>query len=336
MTGPSGIADDDVLVEASGLRREFRRRTGLPLVGRTEIVPAVDGVDLTIRRGETFGLVGESGCGKSTLGRLLLNLIEPTAGTIRFDGEEILGLNSERMRATRRRMQIIFQDPYSSLNPRMTVGQAIGDGLRVRGITSGPERDEALVKLIRAVGLGASHLHVYPHKLSGGQRQRVAIARALAVNPAFIVADEPVSALDVSIQAQILNLLADLQREFGLTFLFISHDLNVVRYLSDRVAVMYLGRIVETAPASRLFDAPRHPYTRLLLAAAPSLDRAGQRSAAAAAESELPITHDRPTGCLFHPRCPLAIDRCSREAPELENFGDGHRVACHRAMDADV
>ena len=269
MTAASDKANGGVLLEVKEVTKTFRKRGGFSFLGSHDVVQALDNVSLTIRRGETLGLVGESGSGKSTLGRAILNLIPITSGSVVFEGRDLAMASAAEMRLLRRRMQIVFQDPYSSLHPRMTVRQTICDGLRAGGINDKSEMDGRVDELVRAVGLGPVHVDVYPHQLSGGQRQRVAIARALSVKPSFIVADEPVSALDVSIQAQILNLLADIQAEFGLTYLFISHDLNVIRYLADRVAVMHQGRIVEEAPARDLFAAPQHPYTRLLLDAMP-------------------------------------------------------------------
>jgi oligopeptide transport system ATP-binding protein len=264
----------DCLVQIKDLTKTFTRRRGLPFLGRDDVVHAVDGVTLDIKRGETLGLVGESGCGKSTLGRAILNLVPITSGSIAFEGRDLAAASAADMRLIRRRMQIVFQDPYASLHPRMTVRQTISDGLRAGGMHTAAAMAQHVSELLHAVGLGPAHTDVYPHQLSGGQRQRVAIARALSVNPSFIVADEPVSALDVSIQAQILNLLADIQHEFGLTYLFISHDLNVIRYLADRVAVMYRGRIVELADARTFFAAPQHPYSQQLLNALPHAPQA--------------------------------------------------------------
>jgi oligopeptide transport system ATP-binding protein len=274
--GSPAASERDCLVQIRDLTKTFTRRSGLPFFGRNDIVHAVDRVSLDITRGETLGLVGESGCGKSTLGRAILNLVSITSGSVVFEGRDLAAASSQDMRLMRRRMQIVFQDPYASLHPRMTVRQTISDGLRAGGLREAAAMERRVSELLHAVGLGPAHTDVYPHQLSGGQRQRVAIARALSVNPSFIVADEPVSALDVSIQAQILNLLADIQTEFGLTYLFISHDLNVIRYLADRVAVMYQGRIVELADAKTFFAAPQHPYSRLLLSAMPHAPIAGK------------------------------------------------------------
>jgi oligopeptide/dipeptide ABC transporter ATP-binding protein len=320
------------LVETRGLRRTFAEARRWPFVGRNP-VHAVDGVSLKIRRGETLGLVGESGSGKSTLGRAILQLLPISGGSVVFEGSDLAAASRQDRRLFRRRMQIVFQDPYSSLNPRMTVRQTISDGLRAGGMTDAGEIDDHLASLVRSVGLGPAHIEVYPHQLSGGQRQRVAIARALSVNPLFIVADEPVSALDVSIQVQILNLLADIQKEFGLTYLFISHDLNVVRYLADRVAVMYRGRIVEEAPAKVFFDAPQHPYTRLLFGAMPKGLRAGAAGAAAAPrrdDTQVPATA-RAAGCGFSARCPYALASCLASEPPLREIAPDHAVACFRA-----
>src|SRR5262245_1160123 len=264
MTITDAATEPDRLIEVEDLCKTYTLRRGVPLVGRRQVVRAVDHVTLDVRRGETLGLVGEAGSGKSTLGRVILNLGPMTSGTVRYEGRELASAGRDEMRGLRRRMQIVFQDPYSSLHPRMTVREAITEGLRAGGVRETAKVSRRIAELLGAVGLGPNHADVYPHKLSGGQRQRVAIARALSVEPAFIVADEAVSALDVSIQAQILNLLADIQRDLGLSYLFISHDLNVIRYLADRVAVMYRGRIVELAPAKTLFAGPRHPYTQLL------------------------------------------------------------------------
>jgi oligopeptide/dipeptide ABC transporter ATP-binding protein len=322
---PSEI-DKSRLIEAEGLTKVFTRRSGVPLLSRkVDEVRAVDGVDLHIARGETVGLVGESGSGKSTLGRVLLDLIPRTSGTVRFDGLDLARQSSAEMRRLRRRMQIVFQDPYSSLHPRMTVRQTIMEGLIAGGVRRGAEADRRIAELVEAVGLGPAHVHAYPHRLSGGQRQRVAIARALSVNPDFIVADEPVSALDVSIQAQILNLFADIQTRFGLTYLFISHDLNVIRYLADRVAVMYRGRIVEQAPSETFFAGPRHPYSRLLLSAMPKSTYADLPATEPASQSA-PL----PNGCHFAPRCPFATDRCREVRPPLDPIAAGHEVACIR------
>jgi oligopeptide transport system ATP-binding protein len=306
------------------------------LFGRsTATVRAVDGIAFSINRGETLALVGESGCGKSTTARLVLRLIEPTTGTIRFDGSEIQNLQGEPLRALRRRMQIVFQDPFASLNPRMTVGQILEEPLIVHHLGDPSRRRARVEELLGVVGLAAYHAQRYPHEFSGGQRQRIGIARALAVEPALIVCDEPVSALDVSIQAQVVNLLRDLQRRLGLTYLFIAHDLAVVKHVADRVAVMYLGQIVEIGPKHALFSDPRHPYTRTLLAAIPRPDPHRDRSRAGgdAATMDVPNPLNPPTGCRFHTRCPHAIDRCRSETPVPTEWAADHLVACHRAAE---
>ncbi|OGK82651.1 MAG: oligopeptide ABC transporter ATP-binding protein OppF [Candidatus Rokubacteria bacterium RBG_16_73_20] len=323
---------DAPLLEVRQLVKEFHVRTGL-LGGTTGVVRAVDGVSFTIRRGETLGLVGESGCGKTTTGRCILQLERPTSGAILFEGRDLTALDETALRAFRRRIQVIFQDPYSSLNPRMTVGQILAEPLGVHGIVPDRHARAARVQdLLRHVGLLPQHAHRYPHQLSGGQRQRVGIARALAMEPALIICDEPVSALDVSIQAQIINLLEDLQAEFGLTYLFIAHDLSVVRHISDRVAVMYLGRIVELADRKSLYDEPLHPYTRALLSAVPipdpELEASRERTVL---RGEVPSPLHPPSGCVFHPRCPVAVARCREEVPELREIKPGHWAACFLA-----
>ena len=323
------MTDDGPLLEVRNLVKHFHVGGGL-FRGKAGVVRAVDGVSLAIRRGETLGLVGESGCGKTTTGRCILQLERPTSGEIVFEGQNLATLGEAELRPFRRRIQVIFQDPYSSLNPRMTVGQMLAEPLAVHGIVPDGARREARVQeLLRHVGLLPQHAHRYPHQLSGGQRQRVGVARALAMEPALIVCDEPVSALDVSIQAQIINLLEDLQAEFGLTYLFVAHDLSVVRHISDRVAVMYLGKIVEIADRKSLYDSPLHPYTKALLAAVPIPDpELEARRERVVLKGEVPSPLNPPPGCVFHPRCPIAVERCSREVPELREIRAGHWAAC--------
>jgi oligopeptide/dipeptide ABC transporter ATP-binding protein len=308
------------ILKAHGLVKHFPTRGGL--------VRAVEGVDFELHPGETLALVGESGSGKSTIGRLVLRLIEPTAGRVEVDGRNIFDLKASELRRLRRDLQIIFQDPYSSLNPRMTVGAMLAEPLRLHGLASGAEVEARVGELMRLVGLLPEQAARYPHEFSGGQRQRIGIARALAVEPRVIVCDEAVSALDVSIQAQIVNLLADLRKARGLAYLFIAHDLAVVRHIADRVAVLYLGRIVELAPAAELFANPRHPYTRALLSAIPVPDPTARRERTILT-GEPPSPIRVPGGCTFHPRCPHAVERCRSEVPHLTDAGAAHRAACH-------
>jgi len=327
----------DALVRVNGLCKHFPVTGGL-FGGVVNQLRAVDDVSFEIQRGETLGLVGESGCGKTTVGRLVLRLLEPTAGSVHFAGRDLSTLGRAELRQMRRRMQIVFQDPYSSLNPRRTVGDAIGEPLFVHGLAKGAEIDRRVSQLLERVGLPGSYRSRYPHEFSGGQRQRVCIARALALEPELIVCDEAVSALDISIQAQILNLLSDLQKELGLTYLFISHNLNVVRSVADRIAVMYLGKLVEVAPAAELFSAPRHPYTRALLSANPVPDP-DVPLRPTLLSGELPSPLDPPPGCRFHTRCPDVFAPCSSVVPEVRLVaGAGspkeHRVLCHLYDDA--
>ena len=324
------LMSTDPLLEIRDLRTYYKPRGSWS--GRGAWVKAVDGVSLSIGRGETFGLVGESGCGKSTLGRSILRLTQPQSGQILFDGQDLLALPSRQLKRVRQDIQAIFQDPFGSLDPRMTVRQQIGEGLIIQGLLGRDERDARIEGLIDRVGLGREHLDRYPHEFSGGQRQRIGIARALALRPKFILADEPVSALDVSVQSQVLNLLAELQREFGLTYLFIAHDLAVVEYISDRVGVMYLGRLVEVARAEQLYDDPRMPYTQALLSATPGSERATGRKRIVLT-GDVPSPLNPPSGCPFRTRCWLAEEICHREVPVLKEVEPEHFVACHFADD---
>lgn len=318
-------AISDILT-VKGLTKYFE--TGGGFFKKPALLHAVDGVDLRIGEKEVLGLVGESGCGKSTLGRSILRLIEPTGGEIVFDNEDVMKADSRRMRALRRRMQIIFQDPFSSLNPRKRVIDTVGEPLVIHGITKGKDLKERVISILEKVGLSSDSLYRYPHEFSGGQRQRIGIARALAVEPVFIVADEPLSALDVSIQAQIINLLQDLQRSLGISFLFISHDLKVVRYFSERVAVMYLGIIVETGKAEDIFTNPQHPYTEALLTAIPIPDPSTKRKRIIL-PGDVPNPAQIPSGCRFHPRCSYRFDPCDKFRPKTIDLGEGHFVECH-------
>ncbi len=315
----------EALLEVAGLRKHFRGKDG------RAVVRAVDGVGFALGRGETLGIVGESGCGKSTLARTVLRLTEPTAGAIRFDGDDLLALDRRALRARRRDMQIVFQDPYASLDPRLTVGAIVAEPLAIHRVGDRRARARRVAELLATVGLEPEAAARYPHEFSGGQRQRIGIARAIALEPKLVIADEPVSALDLSIQSQILNLLVELRRRLGLAYIFISHDLAVVEHVSDRVAVMYLGRIVETAAADDLFDAPKHPYTQALISAIPEPDPARRRERIVLA-GDIPNPEAPPPGCPFHPRCPQAMDRCRGEAPptvDLGAPGRPHLVDCH-------
>lgn len=323
------MKETEVLLEVKDLVKHFPISQGVLFRKQVGAVKAVDGVSFELKAGETLGLVGESGCGKSTLGRVILRLIEPTSGSVIFQGEDIQTLDKDQMRAIRREMQIIFQDPYASLNPRMTVRDLVGEPLSVHDIGSAIEREKRARELLEVVGLASYHMRRYPHEFSGGQRQRIGIARALAVNPKLIICDEPVSALDVSIQAQIINLLQDLQKEFGLTYLFIAHDLSVVKHISQRVAVMYLGKLVEITGKKELFEEPLHPYTKALLSAIPIADPELKRERVLL-EGDVPSPIDPPPGCRFHTRCSEAMAVCKREEPPLRAVAEGHWVACHQ------
>jgi oligopeptide/dipeptide ABC transporter ATP-binding protein len=319
------------LLEVTGLKKHFPVGTGFM---KKESVKAVDGVDFTVYEGETLSIVGESGCGKSTTGRCLLRLISPTSGEILFQGKDLMKLSPTEMRRQRREMQLIFQDPFASLNPRKTIRQILMDPLFVHNIGNASERRVKVEWMIEKVGLSPDYLNRYPHEFSGGQRQRIGIARALILQPKLIVADEPVSALDVSIQAQILNLLHDLQEEFKLTYIFISHDLSVVKHISDRVAVMYLGKIVEIAHKSKLYKSPQHPYTKALLSSVPVPNPTAKRDRILL-EGDLPSPSNPPSGCSFHPRCPYAVETCKSAAPILEEKTQDHLVSCHLVESGD-
>ena len=321
---------DAPLLEIENLVKYFPIKSGVLIDREVATVKAVDDVSLTINEGETLGLVGESGCGKSTLCRTLMQLLTPTSGSVRFEGRELVGLSRRDIRPIRRDMQMIFQDPYASLNPRKRVGQIVGDPLKLQGISSGNQLKREVQELLDRVGLSPEHYNRFPHEFSGGQRQRIGIARALALKPKLIVADEPVSALDVSIQAQIINLLDDLQDEFKLTYIFVAHDLGVVRHVSDRIAVMYLGKVVETAPAEQLYANPVHPYSVALLSAVPIPDpKENAAREPLVLEGDVPSPVDPPSACRFHTRCPYATEICSEVEPELLPYGRGRIAACH-------
>ncbi|BEP28666.1 ABC transporter ATP-binding protein [Helicovermis profundi] len=319
----------EVLLEIKDLKKYFTLNKGF-FGGQTEYVKAVDGVSFSINKGETFGLVGESGCGKSTTGRTIIRLYDVTGGDIIFEGENVSKLKERDLKLFRRKMQMIFQDPYASLNTRMTVSDIIGEPLDIHGLAKGDDRQRKIYSLLETVGLSKGHASRYPHEFSGGQRQRIGIARALAVDPKFIICDEPISALDVSIQAQVVNMLEDLQNELGLTYLFIAHDLSMVKHISDRIGVMYLGKLVEVADADELYNAPNHPYSQALLSAipVPNPDIA-KNNKRIILEGDVPSPINPPSGCRFRTRCRYAMDICSKEEPNLIDLGDGHMSACH-------
>lgn len=324
------VSIGDPLLEVTDVVKHFPIKSGVVIEREVARVRAVDGVSLTVNEGETLGLVGESGCGKSTLCRTVIRLIEPTSGSIRFAGQELVGLSRSEMRPLRRQIQMIFQDPYASLNPRKRVGQIVGDPMELHGLANGADLKRQVQDLLDRVGLQAEHYNRFPHEFSGGQRQRIGIARALALRPKLIIADEPVSALDVSVQAQIINLLKELQDEFGLSYLFVAHDLGVVRHVSDRVAVMYLGRIVEQASPDALYETPHHPYSTALLSAVPIPDpRLNAARERLVLEGDVPSPIDPPPGCSFHTRCPWATEVCTTDDPALREHEAGHLAACH-------
>ncbi len=324
-------AAEDLLLDLQDLQVHFPVMAGFIVSRRVAENKAVDGITFNVKRGETVGLVGESGCGKSTTGRAILQLYKPTGGRVLFDGRDMAELHGEELRRTRRRMQMIFQDPYASLNPRMSIRDIVGEPLMIHKLGTSAERRERVAELMRIVGLNPYYATRFPHEFSGGQRQRIGIARALAVSPDFIVCDEPVSALDVSIQAQIINLLEELQEQFGLTYLFIAHDLAVVRHISDRVAVMYLGKLMELSDRNEIYDNPLHPYTKALLSAVPIPDPVMERKRERIIlTGDVPSSLRPPRGCVFHTRCPIAIDECREVIPEWREVQSGHWVACHR------
>ncbi len=325
--------NNDVLLEVKGLKKYFPVRSGF--LGRdVQYVKAVDGVSFHIKRGETFGLVGESGCGKSTTGRTIIRLYDVTDGEVIFDGAELGKMGESQLKPFRKRIQMIFQDPYASLNSRMTVGDIIGEPLDIHNIAKGKERQDRIYELLEKVGLNKEHANRYPHEFSGGQRQRIGIARALAVQPDFIICDEPISALDVSIQAQVVNMLEDLQKDMGLTYLFIAHDLSMVKHISDRIGVMYLGKLVEVASSDELYENPLHPYTKALLSAIPIPDpevtKSKQREVL---KGDVPSPLNPPSGCRFRTRCKFATEKCAEVEPQLVDVGNGHMHACHYAVE---
>ncbi|MHA6530776.1 ABC transporter ATP-binding protein [Paenibacillus sp. BAC0078] len=315
------------ILEVRNLKKHYPIRKGF-FAKQVGAVKAVDGITLSVEKGETLAVVGESGCGKSTTGRAILRLIEPTDGEILFDGTDVRSLNTEQLRRFRTDMQMVFQDPYASLDPRWTVQRILEEPLRTHEAAKNSELKSRVEQLMEVVGLSPYQAHRFPHEFSGGQRQRIGIARALALNPKFIVCDEPVSALDVSIQAQVLNLMQDLQEQYGLTYMFISHDLSVVKFISDRVAVMYLGRIVELAPTKELFAKPLHPYTQALMSAVP-VPNPGLKKSRIVLTGDVPNPETPPSGCAFHPRCPFAMDKCRKDEPVLRELDSGHQVSCH-------
>lgn len=325
---------DKILLDVKGLKKHFPIKRGILFSKQVGATKAVDGLDLFVREGETLGMVGESGCGKSTTGRLILRLIEPTAGQVNFDGTDLLKLNKSDMRVMRKKLQMVFQNPYASLDPRMTVGDIIAEPLRVHKVfSSSSDMKKRVRELLDCVGLNPAYTERYPHEFSGGQRQRIGIARALALNPKLIIADEPVSALDVSVQAQVLNLLNDLQGEFGLTYIFIAHNLSTVNHISDRVAVMYLGKVVELTENVKLYANPKHPYTQALMSAVPEADptvmRGENRRQRIVLQGDIPSPQNPPSGCRFHTRCWEVMEVCKTQEPPLHDTGNGHYVACH-------
>jgi oligopeptide transport system ATP-binding protein len=320
------------ILSVNNLKVHFPIKTGLPMFSKTNLVKAVDGVSFDLLQGETLGLVGESGCGKSTLGRAILRLIKPTSGEVLFEGGDMAHLSESKLQTQRQHMQMIFQDPFSSLNPRMTIEDIVAEPLRTFNVCKGDELRQRVQDLLKKVGMDPRYIRRYPHEFSGGQCQRIGIARALALNPKIIVADEPISALDVSIQAQILNLMEELQQELGLTYIFIAHDLAAVHHISDRIAVMYLGKIVELSDSETIIRAPKHPYTKALIQAVPIPNpRLEKQRQHVALKGDVPSPMNPPTGCTFHPRCPVAIGRCSTDVPELRDLNSNHKAACHLA-----